>query len=673
MNNIQPFKSSPLRRQVGSSSPSPTKTPSKSSDERMKFVSPKPTELQNLQLFNLKKNHFLSSPLKENEPTARRNDLTNMIDPSHQAQDIMENTNIFKKKRRVTFQNSPSKKEPKPVIDHPNFLYDEEEEVDIQPSMQETQLFPNQFDESVVMDQTQIMEETNLMQPQQSVMMEETHLLPPNQRIHMMQLDAQNSAIMEETRLVQQEQSHIMEETRILPPQESVLMEETKIINNPQNNSILEETDLITKPLVPHNATQTFNLDEYVNLHNKKGPLEQPMPSHFLNSLISEDTTTILKPVVETSSFFKKIEPTDFYSPSAQGSPINKINSDEEQDDPASLLNDTSLNLQQSPSPATKQPSPESSSLSLLPFPLPTTNPEPEILKMSFVAQHPSELTKEALMSQIQSNICLFNQKHLFSQSKYDQIFYNLDFSKLSKSSLFNDFNHSDPQEQRYLMNMINNTKEYCHLHCQTLNKQEMLPILEQQEIIFQHALNEYKVHTTQLSNALSEMVQLEQSLDSQIIQQRQEFNEQSQGVLEHQTQMKSFETQVGVKINNLYAQIDKQEQEILVKEQKLEEIKYSLKMQFSANEEMRQNVSNLAQQKNQLQVVESSDITALVQQQQDIKDSWGWEVNNITSLEVQLTFQNSFKIHLHYLEHYTKENINEALQIEIKVYKRLI
>ena len=39
--------------------------------------------------------------MKENEPTARRNDLTNMIDPSHQAQDIMENTNIFKKKRRV--------------------------------------------------------------------------------------------------------------------------------------------------------------------------------------------------------------------------------------------------------------------------------------------------------------------------------------------------------------------------------------------------------------------------------------------------------------------------------------------------------------------------------------------------------------------------------------------
>eukprot|EP00835_Amoeboradix_gromovi_P000320 NODE_11_length_46995_cov_0.451872.p3 type:complete len:774 gc:universal NODE_11_length_46995_cov_0.451872:23928-21607(-) len=662
---MQPFKSSPLRKQV-SPSPSPNKTPIKTPDERLKFVSPKTNDLQNLQLFNLKRNHFLGSPTQESndKENSKKHDLTEMIDPSHQAHDIMENTNIFKKKRRVTFQNSPVK----PFqLSQPDFLFDNDgvnsgDDHD----MQETRIYDNKFDRSIVMEETNLIEmgkkgETQLLG---NDLMQETGLIPNDvmqetNLINMNPGEDMDNDPMQETKLITDD---LMQETKLLPHTGQIV---PFIQPHVGETSLLESTNLLTKTIAP---VDTFNLDEFISLHNKKGPLEQPlMNSHLLNSIISEDT---LKPVVETSTFFKQVSNQSHHSilhdPDESllienellNSPIDKRNvGDSNGKFTASVNNDTAED-------ENKQSPPRSSES----FPMPLQLAQVEILP-NVINETPSSLSGSQLLSAL--NLKVSNSYPAIEQSDYKQMYqkYLTDFNSISLSSLYSDYMQSDAQEQLYFARMINNTRDYCTCTSSTSKLQLLIPILDKIETIIQSELAVYIGYKSEAEDLISSLLQVEDELDFNINSNQSELELLQSELAVNKTDLTTFEHDIVNNIKELDDDIDKTEHNVLEMDNELNNKQHESKTVNSEIDELQQVLCMLKQQQDALIVADRSNIEELKEIQHQVEMEWKWKITTITALEVVLEYE-LLVISLNYMDEYTYSMMDKVLSINIKPHK---
>ena len=575
-----------------------------------------------------------------------------MMDPSQQANDIMQNTtNIFKakKKRRVTFQNESSSSPPKQPGLLPNFIFDDDDEEDAM--MQETQLIHN--NENRVAVDASNMEETRLINDPTMDLMQETQLITSNHE--------NTNMAMEETQLItnnhDMNSSQLMDQTQLLPT---------------TNTSMIESTDLLTKQL--NNKTgagSTFNLDEYIQLHHKQvEPLHhttlEPMPSHFLNSLMSEDMTSLaavpasgggVKPIVDTSTFFKQVETTTLDAETHDDhSPVHED---------VSRISDMSLLNSTPPSPPPPPPKNNDDNQNLTPtlcFPVLTPTVQQPLTASTVVKKETTSDIIDALLSQYTTAIITTqpDQSHLAS-------LYQSDFNQLLQCQLRIDFNEStDESELLYLINMINKCKEYCTLHCHSLWLSEVVLRADGQSTHVAEGIKVYQQLKQQASVFINELVEQEQELDVKTSQQQQELQMMDHSMTQQKTELMTFERDVTMKIAELDGELDAQEQCILQLNAKIETLKYEIQQAFLVAQQFGEQIKGLEQQNDTLQFVQSSDVDALIQQQEVVYELWGWRIIRITDLEMEMGFKEVFRVKLEYLQQYTSDTIDEVCHVMV-------
>ena len=633
MSNL-PFQSSPLRKQViaSSGSSSPSKTPSKTDTDKPNLNSPKPTELQNLHLFNLKRNHFLSPEIdKENEDDVNTGfDVTAMIDPLNQAQEIMETTTLFRptKKRRVTFQNSP----PKTVLEQPAFLFDDEQD------MMETNVLyndPSSMQETRMMTQDS-MQETNLLNKND---MQESHLLDPSS---MQETQIMDKSDMQETQIVESE------------------MQETQLFRDAKNNetcSLLKETNLIPKSIDP----TTFNLDDYIDLHNVKGPIEQPMPSQLLNSLISEDTTQ-LKPIVDTSNLFKQVEPESQLSPLPLDMPEN---TDSLLDSIEETVNDKIESVDSSINKSTR--------LDL------TFCILPKIQMKSYICSIiPFTRLKDAIASQFSKSVLEASEPYRNKlDTQYDLLYkeYTDLYESIPHSQLMIEFNQSDSQEQLFQLNMVQQTLEYTTANAKVLLYQQKSLRLDTESEIVLELLTSTKNNLLLLQQAMESSIQEEQSIESELVQFQQELLQLNQSIQSAVNDGNTFDSNMQKQVEQLDLLIDEQERELLMITEEIELQKHSEKTLCQEEINLKSEFDQLEVKWQQLNTVNYEDNQSLIQQQQQIEKEWKWKLIQMSPEMVEFQYNSDYgncNVVIAYATTYTPTIVKELVNLQLKVLLNL-
>eukprot|EP00834_Sanchytrium_tribonematis_P002902 NODE_100_length_20331_cov_1.214462.p1 type:complete len:757 gc:universal NODE_100_length_20331_cov_1.214462:11003-8733(-) len=748
------FQSSPLRKELRSSSPSPTKspkTPAKSSDERLKLLSPKPNELQNIQLVNLKRNHFLKMSPSQPEILEKENllksDLTDLIDPTTHAMDIIENTNIFKKKkRRVTFQDSPSKKSPtglksaierKPIYQTPTKVTDEQlfSFGNIDPNsefMENTNLLLENKAESVDLltfspqvnqaadsthNYSEFMNETNML-PEEGIVdevttQEQNH---DSMRCKLSLLNSakvepfssenlrnQNQSLMEETQvLLAENQSKsndlldsFMEQTQILheqPSKSNADMETTNLLKSEnaasslpmkENASVLfDETNLLTKTLpqdvqiTEQESKSVFNMDEIVALHNRRGPLETSFVpgGSILNSMIDttieqksvlDDTNLIPpvpKPVVDTSSFFKKIEANSFYSESSISTPTKNV--------PRNILSPKDESLLNDEIPLESDNSLVEKSLSELIFengPMDKVN-----MEISTVEEFTcSKLTVDVISSAVYADVVNLNIPQCVNYlEKYESL--SLEFlelkSEITSSNLCRDYHNADRSEKEYLEGMIKNTTSFCKMIATDSKLQQKIKRADAITMLYRDKIESLSETKLKLDSFIDYFCKLEIDFDNKIESLEIELKEQVQNCSQNYQHINDFEKDVSEKINMLDGDIDSGEKRMLKLNNAIENAKYELSRQEDIILTVKKDIDRLNSQITSLKVVEENDVDLLFQQQLEIKQNFGWELLQIDQSKILLDYSNSFGVEIQYSEHYSCELVHDYLDVKIKV-----